>query len=92
MIRLHPDDATARGLADGSLVRVWNHEVELSVRLAVDGDLRPGVASMPKGLWMRSLDGQPTANAFTPDTLSDLAGGACFNDARVEVSPLPPTG
>ncbi|MDQ1532527.1 MAG: hypothetical protein QOF28_288, partial [Actinomycetota bacterium] len=25
---------------------------------------------------------------LVPDTLSDLAGGATFNDARVEVSPL----
>jgi hypothetical protein len=29
-------------------------------------------------------------NALTPDTLSDLAGGATFNDARVEIAALPP--
>jgi len=29
-----------------------------------------------------------TANALTPATLSDLADGACFNDARVEVAAL----
>ena len=27
-----------------------------------------------------------TANAFAPDDLNDLVGGACFNDARVEVT------
>jgi hypothetical protein len=26
-----------------------------------------------------------TATALAPDTLTDLGGGACFNDARVEV-------
>ena len=32
------------------------------------------------------MPGGLTANAFVPDTLSDLAGGACFNDARVDVA------
>ena len=86
-LRLHPDDAAARHLVDGARVRVWNHEGELEVNLTVDADLRPGVASMPKGLWRRSTGGAFTANLFAPDTLNDLAGGACFIDARVEVSP-----
>ena len=30
-----------------------------------------------------------TATALAPDTLTDLGGGACFNDARVEVASLP---
>ena len=40
---------------------------------------------LPKGLWAKhTLNGQ-TANALSPDTLTDLGGGACFNDARVEI-------
>ena len=47
--------------------------------------IAPGVAVLPKGLWSRhTLNGQ-TANALAPDTLTDLGGGACFNDARVQV-------
>jgi hypothetical protein len=42
--------------------------------------------SIPKGLWCRATPEGLTANAFAPATLSDLAGGACFNDARVEVT------
>jgi len=87
VVRLHPDDAVERNLVDGQQVRVWNEDGELTVALVVDRDLRPGVASMPKGLWRRSVGGGFTANVFAPDTLNDLAGGACFNDARVEVSP-----
>jgi hypothetical protein len=45
------------------------------------------VASMPKGLWRRAVGGGFTANVFAPDTLNDLSGGACFNDARVDVRP-----
>ncbi len=87
VVRLHPDDAAQRSLGDGQRVRVWNDEGDIEVALVVDPDLRPGVASMPKGLWRRSVGGAFTANVFAPDTLNDLAGGACFNDARVEVSP-----
>jgi hypothetical protein len=45
--------------------------------------------SLPKGLWRRSTRNGATATALAPDTLTDLGGGACFNDARVEVSSLP---
>jgi len=86
-IHVHPDDAAGRRLADGQQVRVWSNEGEVTVALVIDADLRPGVASMPKGLWRRSVGGGFTANVFAPDTLNDLADGACFNDARVEVSP-----
>ena len=61
---------------------------ELRTVVAVDPDLRPGVATMAKGLWREALGGGFTANVFAPDGLSDLAGGATFNDARVEVSAL----
>jgi anaerobic selenocysteine-containing dehydrogenase len=55
------------------------------VTIAVDAALRPGVASMPKGMWRRDGYDGFTANVFAPDHLADLAGGATFNDARVEV-------
>ena len=82
---LHPDDARARGIEDGDRVRVYNAlgAVETSARL--DPDLRPGLACLPKGLWSHNTRNGSTANALAPDTLTDVAGGACFNDARVEV-------
>jgi anaerobic selenocysteine-containing dehydrogenase len=85
-VRISPDDAGARGVADGDRVRVWNDDAEIRVVARVDADLRAGVASMPKGMWCRDVEGGLTANAFAPDTLNDLAGGACFNDARVDVA------
>jgi hypothetical protein len=44
---------------------------------------------LPKGLWRRTTRNGVTGTALVPDTLSDIAGGACFNDARVQVSSLP---
>ena len=86
VLRMHSQDAAERGLADGAAIRVFNDRAELTTTLTVDDDLLRGVVSMPKGLWRRALPGGLTANAFVPDTLSDLAGGACFNDARVDVA------
>lgn len=85
-IHVHPDDAADRGLADGADVVVFNDRASLHTTLTVDADLRPGVVSMPKGLWRRTFDGGLTPNALCPDSLSDVGGGACFNDARVEIT------
>jgi anaerobic selenocysteine-containing dehydrogenase len=66
-------------------VVVRNDRAAIPTVARLDRSLRPGVATMPKGSWCRDFEGGLTANALTPDTLSDLADGACFNDARVEV-------
>ena len=54
----------------------------------VSDDVRPGTVSLPKGLWARSTLNGATANALVPAALEALAGGACFNDARVQVGLL----
>ena len=86
---MHPDDAQVRGLADGDLVRIFNDLGEVHCELDVEPAIRPGTVSLPKGLWRRSTRNGATATALVPDTLTDLAGGACFNDARVQVASLP---
>jgi anaerobic selenocysteine-containing dehydrogenase len=85
VVRLHPDDAAARGLADGDAVVVRNDRASVPTTVGIDASLRPGLATMPKGSWCRDFASGLTVNALTPDTLSDLADGACFNDTRVEV-------
>jgi anaerobic selenocysteine-containing dehydrogenase len=85
VVSMHPHDAESRGLTDGDTAVVYNDRAEVELPVHIDTDLLPGICSIPKGLWRRSLTGGLTANALVPDDLSDLAGGACFNDARVEV-------
>jgi anaerobic selenocysteine-containing dehydrogenase len=87
-IELHPDDAAARGIADGDRVRVWNELGEVVVPARLTRSVRPGVACLPKGLWSRQTENGSTANALAPDTLTAVGGGACFNDARIEVRRL----
>jgi anaerobic selenocysteine-containing dehydrogenase len=84
-VHLHPADAASRELTDGDAVVVHNDRASITTTVTVDIDLRPGVVSMSKGVWCRDFEGGLTPNALCPDTLSDLGGGACFNDARVEI-------
>ena len=87
-LAVHPEDARARGLSDGDRVRVFNALGAVRCRVRLDDALRPGVVFLPKGLWSHHTESGTTANALAPDTLTDLAGGACFNDARVEIERL----
>jgi len=82
---MNPDDAAARGLKDGDEVRIFNDLGEVRCRLQVGTWIRPGTVSLPKGLWRKHTANGYTANVLAPDTLTDLGGGACFNDARVQV-------
>jgi anaerobic selenocysteine-containing dehydrogenase len=82
---MHVEDAADRGLSDEDTVRVFNDLGEVHCFLRLGTDIARGTVSMPKGLWRRSTMNRSTSNALSPDTLTDLGGGACFNDARVEV-------
>jgi hypothetical protein len=44
--------------------------------------------SFSKGVWRKNTYNGSTSNALVPDSLTDLGGGACFNDARVQVAVL----
>jgi len=86
---MHPSDAGSRGLADGDMVRIFNELGEVHCALAVLPIIRPGTVSLPKGLWRRSTRNGVSGTTLVPDSLEDLSGGACFNDARVQVASLP---
>jgi anaerobic selenocysteine-containing dehydrogenase len=85
MLEMHPDDAASRDIDDGDTVRVWNALGEMHIKTRLTHLVRQGLVSMPKGVWRRHTANGYTTNALTPDTLADLGGGACFNDARVQV-------
>jgi anaerobic selenocysteine-containing dehydrogenase len=85
VISLSTADAAARGLVDGQVVEVFDDRASIELPLRIDVAVRTGVCHIPKGLWLRHVATGLTANAFAPRGSSDLAGGACFNDARVDV-------
>ena len=85
LLEMNPSDAEPRGIDEGDAVRIVNEMGEVMVRVRLTHLVRPGTVAMPKGVWRRHTDNGWTSNALVPDTLTDLGGGACFNDARVDV-------
>jgi anaerobic selenocysteine-containing dehydrogenase len=90
IILLHPDDAAARSIADGTEVLVHNGIGSFSATAGVTDAIRPGVAATTKGLWPKgsgTAGGGTSVNAVTADRTSDLGDGATFHDTRVLVEP-----
>ena len=69
-------------------VRIFNASGEVRCNLQVGGWIRQGTVSLPKGLWRKHTANGYTTTALVPDALTDIGGGACFNDARVQVTKL----
>jgi anaerobic selenocysteine-containing dehydrogenase len=87
-VDLAPADAARRGIRSGDWVEVANSFGKVELQARVTDDVLEGVAVMVKGLWDKDTRRGGTANALAPDSLTDLGGGACFNDARVNVTRL----
>jgi len=87
-LTMHPADARQRAIKSGDAVRVFNQYGEVRCRGKLSEAICRGVVSMPKGAWRKASQNGQTATALAPDTVSFVGGGACFNDARVEVARL----
>jgi anaerobic selenocysteine-containing dehydrogenase len=88
-VDMNPDDAMPRGVEDGDFVRMYNALGEVRLPARLTPLVRRGTVSMPKGVWRRHVSRGYTSNALVSDSLTDLGGGACFNDARVQIEKLP---
>ena len=68
---MHPDDAAARGIADGQTVRVFNDRGATVLPARVTDRIAPGVVSIKEGAWFTpDADGTDTdgcANVLTDD-------------------------
>jgi anaerobic selenocysteine-containing dehydrogenase len=86
-VQIHPDDAALRSIETGQLVSVYNELADIRLTAEVTDHVRRGVVAISKGYWARSFrrnDGVGL-NALIPRAVEPLAGGACFNDARVDI-------
>jgi anaerobic selenocysteine-containing dehydrogenase len=84
-LAIHPSDADERGVVDGDPVRVFNALGEVHCMAQVTPAVTAGTVSLPKGLWRFATLNGATATAVTPADVERRSGGACFNDARVQV-------
>ncbi len=85
VLELHPDDATARGIADGDRVTVFNDRGRYDCMARVGLRARPGVVN-GLGIWWRKLGLNGTnVNEVTSQRLTDLGRAPTFYDCLVEV-------
>jgi anaerobic selenocysteine-containing dehydrogenase len=95
---VHPEDARARGIEDGTAVRVSSAIGAIEVPAQVSDEVRPGVVSVPHGFghgrdgvsW-RGAAAKPGAsvNDITDPAIVDrLTGNAAFNAVPVRIEPV----
>ena len=84
-LEMHPQDAEERQLKPSGIVKVFNDLGEVHLQLKITDDVRVGVVYCEKGAWLKTSPSGQTCNALIPSNRSDIADGACYNDALVEV-------
>ncbi|MBL0090130.1 MAG: molybdopterin oxidoreductase family protein [Ideonella sp.] len=86
LLEIHPDDAAARGLTDGAVVRVHNARGSHHCKARVSTRARPGVVH-GLGVWWRKFGVDGTnVNELTSQRLTDIGRAPTFYDCLVEVS------
>jgi anaerobic selenocysteine-containing dehydrogenase len=85
LLEINASDAAARGIASGSVVRVFNDRGDYRCKAQVSDRARPGVVN-GLGIWWRKLGLDGTnVNQLTSQKLTDLGRGPVFYDCLVEV-------
>ena len=84
---INPQDATARGIADGDRVEVFNRNGRVRLPAYVTGRIMPGVVCIYEGAWYAPEDGVDVggcANVLTGSELSP-SGGTATHSFHVEI-------
>ncbi|KAJ36866.1 biotin transporter BioY, partial [Agrobacterium tumefaciens] len=93
-VRIHPSDASARGISDGDVVRLFNQRGSCLAGALLSEDVMPGVMQLATGAWFEPED--PTAensicihgnpNILTRDIgTSKLSQASTGQIAKVEI-------
>jgi len=88
-LTLHPQDARARNIQDGDVVRVWNHRGQVLADAVVSDGIKPGVICLHEGAWP-DLDLQAggickngAVNVLTKDLPSSKLGNGCAGNTAL---------
>ncbi len=86
---IHPEDAGARGIAQGDQVLVCNDRGKVAIEAFVTSRIKPGVVSIFEGAWYQpdaeGVDRGACANTLTRDEYSG-GGAAVLNSSLVQIS------
>ena len=87
-VRLHPDEATSRGISQGQAVELFNDAGVVGLYARLTTDVLPGIAVVeghrPQSQY---LSGGPL-NVLCSDRYADLGEGATYQDTWLDVRPL----
>ncbi len=102
-VLIHPDDAAARGITEGQVVRLFNDHGACLAGARLSEAVRPGVVVLSTGAWYdpddpaaeAPLDRHGNPNVLVPDiatsTLSQGPNGSsCLVEIEVAKNPPPP--
>jgi biotin/methionine sulfoxide reductase len=90
-VRIHPDDATARGIANGDVVRLYNDRGACLAGAVVSDAVRPGVLQLATGAWFDPAEpGVPGAleRHGNPNVLTRDAGCSKLSQGPSPLSTL----
>ena len=99
-LHMHPDDAAARGIADGQMVRISNRNGSVVVPVSLDADLIPGAVALAHGGGNQRSTSLQIARRYDganpnvllpvgPGSFEPLSSQAFMTGVPVEVEPAP---
>jgi anaerobic selenocysteine-containing dehydrogenase len=93
---IHPDDAAARGLAEGGLAQVSTGRGAIDLPIEISDEMMPGVVSVPHGwghgragIQLRvasQVPGESVNDILDPALIDELSGTSVLTGQRVEVA------
>ena len=86
LLEIHPEDAAARHLQDGEMVRVFNQRGSYECKAQISTRAQPGMV-VGLGIWWRKLGANGTnVNELTSQQLTDMGRAPVFYDCAVQVA------
>jgi anaerobic selenocysteine-containing dehydrogenase len=85
-VALHPDDAAARGLAEGDEALIANETGDLRLRVTISEALPRGVAYSPKGRWPKREPSRANVNSLNPGERADMGDSTSVHGVEVTVA------
>jgi len=85
---MHPQDAAARGIAQGDTVRIFNDRGSMQARVRVTDKARVGLVVGLSIWWKKFAADGKNADEVTSQRLTDMGNAPTFYDVLVQVEKL----
>lgn len=82
---LHPQDAVARGLIEGDVVRLKNDRAQIRMSLRISDEVQPGVVLVPGQRTDEDAE-SGTVNMLCSDRYTDIGEGATYQSTFLDVA------